>query len=78
MTEPPAPECLLKKVACGCTANWHGSCGCRKLGITCSMFCKECLGVNCDNPQLIEISEDDVLKEVDEDMDIIQLNTEEI
>lgn len=56
----------------------------RKLGIAFSMFCicKECLrvnrGVNCGNPQHIEISEDDVLKEVDEDMDIIQLNTEEI
>ena len=57
-------------MACGCTTGCHGNCGCRKLQITCSIFCKECMGINCDNVQVADIAEDEIIEDIDDDIDI--------
>lgn len=66
----PAPDNLLQLVSCKCTKNCQINCGCKKLGIECSVFCKECQGINCDNRHVFEICEDSVMQEVDDDIDL--------
>lgn len=65
--QKPAPDNLLQLISCKCTKNCEVNCGCKKLGIECSVFCKECQGINCDNRHVL--NEDDVIQEVDEDID---------
>lgn len=69
-TAPPAPEILLKTIACGCTTGCHGNCGCRKSQMNCSIFCKECMGMNCDNAEEADIAEEDINKDMDDDIDL--------
>ena len=46
---PPAPEKLLNTIFCngkkGCSAN----CGCKKVGLFCSLVCTNCHGQSCSN-----------------------------
>lgn len=70
MNQSPVCNIVLKKVACGCTIGCHRSCGCRKLGIIYLIFCKQCMNVNCENVRVTEITEDDVLVDIDKDIDI--------
>lgn len=38
--------------------------------MTCSMYCGECIGVNYQNAESIEITEDEVLEDVDEEIEV--------
>ena len=51
MTEKPAaPPELLQIVSCACQKGCESNrCSCRKAGIKCSMFCKNCEGTSCSN-----------------------------
>lgn len=44
------------------------NCGCRKMELNCSMF--YCIGINCENADVLNITEDNVLEDTDEDIDI--------
>ena len=46
---PLKPEKFLKKLSCGCKKGCLKKCGCRKLGLKCSIFCKSCKGQSCEN-----------------------------
>lgn len=54
------------EMSCGCTTGCHESCAGRKFGIICSIFCKEGNDFNCDNVLETNISDDDVLEDIDE------------
>ncbi|KYQ49578.1 hypothetical protein ALC60_11363 [Trachymyrmex zeteki] len=60
----PAPQDLLKILACKCKGRCGAACGCRKVGLTCSSICKNCDGESCDNTPSIDEdvvdNEDDV------------------
>lgn len=71
MTQPPAPQSLLEKIACKCLKGCQSHCGCKKLGIKCSVFCKECAGSNCENASELKISEDDSSLDIDDEIDMI-------
>jgi hypothetical protein len=59
---PPAPEELLYRISCNCKKGCGSSCGCRKLGLPCSLVCGQCNGQAC----LIASSYLDDLKEESE------------
>lgn len=46
------------------------NCDCRKLGISCSMLCMECMGFNCKNDKVTDISEEDSRADIDVDVNI--------
>lgn len=48
-TDPPAPNELLKLVACNCRTNCAASCGCKKAGLKCSDLCGHCIETGCLN-----------------------------
>lgn len=48
-SRPLIPETFLKKFSCGCKKGCMKKCGCRKLGLNCSVFCKSCKGHSCEN-----------------------------
>lgn len=55
--DAPAPESLLKSIACKCKTGCRGSaCGCRKTGLHCSIMCTHCNG-SCDNAPDEDLSE---------------------
>lgn len=58
---PPAPQSLHDQIAPGCLKGCGRNCGCKKLDLRCFIFCKECTGVNCENPYEKEVSEKDVV-----------------
>lgn len=64
-------------MACGCTTGCHGNCDRSKLGIACLIFCKECMGVNCENGPEVDVSQDDDLLDADEDIEMfLEYNVE--
>lgn len=46
---PPAPEELLNMIFCNCTKGCSTNCGCRKIGVSCSIICGHCRGQSCFN-----------------------------
>lgn len=60
LTENPvAPETLLELVSCGCKVGCQKNCGCRKLGLHCTVICSGCHGQTCSNiPQHEDESND--------------------
>lgn len=46
---PPAPDELLNMIFCNCTKGYGTTCGCRKIGIKCSIICGHCRGQSCFN-----------------------------
>lgn len=59
MCAEPAPQTLLKMVACKCKKGCLGSCTCRKAGLKCSILCSFCHGRNCNNAIPIVLYEED-------------------
>lgn len=63
MTQPPAPDALIKMIFCTCKTGCGASCGCRKSGLHCTVACLECNGNSCTNPSptihINEIDDDD-------------------
>jgi len=50
MDFPIAPDALLNMISLGCKADGCGvSCGCRKIGVHCSVLCTKCNGQTCKN-----------------------------
>lgn len=55
-TEKPAPDNLLKLIACNCKGNCNtGHCECKRSGLLCSPMCATCQGLSCENVPEIEI-----------------------
>ena len=53
----PAPQKVLKVIRCGCKTGCKTAvCGCRKLGLECSVVCKICRG-DCMNTQKPDITD---------------------
>lgn len=45
-----APKKLLEMIKCGCSGNCDTRrCSCRKNGMECTVACKNCKGVSCQN-----------------------------
>lgn len=58
MTQPAAPDNVLKLIFCSCKTGCGSACGCRKTGLHCSPACIVCSGNDCSNhPQLEEDEE---------------------
>ncbi|XP_076677413.1 uncharacterized protein LOC143373765 [Andrena cerasifolii] len=46
---PPAPEKLLNTIFCNCKKGCNAKCGCKKVGLFCSLACTNCQGQSCSN-----------------------------
>nr|XP_036231797.1 uncharacterized protein LOC118683407 [Bactrocera oleae] len=46
---PPAPEKLLNTIFCNCKKGCNAKCGCKKVGLFCSLACTHCQGRSCSN-----------------------------
>jgi hypothetical protein len=46
---PPAPEKLLNTIFCNCKKGCNAKCGCKKVGLFCSLACISCQGQSCSN-----------------------------
>jgi hypothetical protein len=46
---PPAPENLLNSIFCNCKKGCNSRCGCKKVGLFCSLACTTCQGQSCSN-----------------------------
>ncbi|KAK4883802.1 hypothetical protein RN001_000073 [Aquatica leii] len=55
---PPASEKLLNTIFCNCKKGCSAKCGCKKVGLQCSLACTNCQGLSCSNVQLITTEED--------------------
>lgn len=60
---PPAPKEILKMIKCECSGSCDSKkCTCHKNGMTCTMSCKNCKGVSCQNVEnTVEDEEDERL-----------------
>lgn len=65
MSLQPAPDNLLRSIACKCKTNCGKACGCRKAGLFCSVICNNCQENYCSN--MAKITDDDDLDVMDED-----------
>ncbi|KAG6452699.1 hypothetical protein O3G_MSEX007747 [Manduca sexta] len=45
----PAPEILLNTIFCNCKKGCSAKCGCKKVGLFCSLACTNCQGRSCSN-----------------------------
>lgn len=60
MTQPAAPEQLLKVIRCNCGGQCDKkTCTCRKNGLQCTPACGQCRGITCTNVQQVENQDDD-------------------
>lgn len=50
---PPAPEKLLNTIFCNCKKGCNAKCGCKKVGLFCSLACTNCQGQSCSNVESI-------------------------
>lgn len=57
-TDPIAPDTILNNIFCACTTGCGGRCGCRKVGIPCSIVCGTCHGACTNAPPVQEIQDD--------------------
>lgn len=76
---PAAPDVLLNTIFCNCTKGCNTNCGCRKVGLSCSILCghchgQSCLNTNVDSSAIKEIIQD----EEDEELDLVELLTQDI
>lgn len=55
---PPAPEKLLNTIFCNCKKGCSAKCGCKKVGLLCSLVCTNCQGQSCSNVQFSTTEED--------------------
>ncbi|KAJ8886807.1 hypothetical protein PR048_013019 [Dryococelus australis] len=55
---PPASGVLLSTIFCSCTRSCGTNCGCRKVGLPCSIVCGHCRGQSCLNPNTDPVSSD--------------------
>lgn len=68
---PPAPDILLNSIFCNCTKGCGASCGCRKVGLACSIVCGNCHGQSCfnidktDSSDNFEDTEDNEINPID-------------
>jgi hypothetical protein len=46
---PPAPEKLLNTIFCNCKKGCNAKCGCKKVGLFCSLACTSCQGQSWSN-----------------------------
>ncbi|KAJ8982357.1 hypothetical protein NQ317_013108 [Molorchus minor] len=54
---PPAPEKLLNTIFCNCKKGCSAKCGCKKVGLFCSLACTNCQGRSCSN--VVSLTEED-------------------
>lgn len=69
-TKPLLPESFIKRFRCSCkTGCKKNRCSCKKLGLSCSIFCKICKGRDCENSENImhidDVDEEDTYDEND-------------
>ena len=76
---PPAPDELINTIFCNCRKGCSANCGCRKVGLQCSIVCSNCRGISCLNPseKIIESNDFDEQYECD-GIDILTSNEAEI
>ena len=49
ITKEPAPSYILDAIFCGCKKGCGTSCSYRKNGLSCTLACKVCRGIDCTN-----------------------------
>ena len=55
---PPTPQKLLNTIFCNCKKDCSAKCGCRRVGLSCSLACTNCQSQSCLNVQSNPIDED--------------------
>lgn len=58
MENAPAPDFILKIVACNCKKQCSKMCSCRKANIFCTDMCGHCMGFSCVNSPVASINDD--------------------
>lgn len=67
-TSDAAPEDILRSISCKCKKGCTGTCGCRKIGLKCSVLWLHCNGTACENiPDLVVDSDPEDTKEADDE-----------
>lgn len=59
MLMSPDPDELLNTIFCNCQKGCSTNCGCRKVGLPCSIVCSYCRGQSCLNLSEANIETDD-------------------
>ena len=74
-TLQPAPDSILKLISCACKKECtSGKCSCKKAGIQCSILCKICQGIDCQNRIVMQpMQQEDAVELDDEKMMILKL-----
>lgn len=62
MTQDAAPPQILKMIFCACAKGCGPHCGCRKQGLSCSIACKVCMGIDCTNAE--KVISNEILTEI--------------
>lgn len=65
------PDAILKTISCKCKKDCTGACGCRKIGLKCSVLCLNCNGTACENTPHLVVNSDS--EDPNEDDDFISL-----
>ena len=61
MSQPSAPDRLLKIMRCNCGGNCNTrTCTCRKKGLHCTPACGQCKGITCLNGPPVEIEDNEM------------------
>lgn len=68
-TSEAAPDDILRSISCKCKKGCTGACGCRKIGLKCSVLCLHCNGTACENiPDLVVDSDPEDIKDADDSL----------
>lgn len=54
-SEPAVPEDILNLISCNCKSTCRNACGCRRLGLLCTILCGRCQGVSCENASTAQL-----------------------
>ena len=58
-SKPAAPEHLLNLISCNCKCGCESACGCKKVGLYCTVLCGNCHGNGCTNTTPANIEDSD-------------------
>ena len=73
---PPASEKLLNTIFCNCKKGCVKNCGCKKVGLFCSLVCTSCQGQSYYNNVESNTTNDDFYEETTEGSFFLEQSTE--
>jgi len=54
-SETAVPEDILNLISCNCKLTCRNACGCRRVGLLCTILCGHCQGVSCTNASTAQL-----------------------